>query len=55
MTLDAWTLEQIRDHIAAGIPLVPLFNITIPEASTERGDHNPAGGAQATGTYALSA
>lgn len=37
MTLDAWTLEQIRDHIATGLPLVPLFNITVLEASAKRG------------------
>jgi uncharacterized protein (TIGR00369 family) len=33
VTLDAWTLEQIREHIADSLPLVSLFNITVPEAS----------------------
>ena len=37
MTLDAWTLEERRDHIATGLPLVPLFNIAVLEASAERG------------------
>ena len=36
MTLDAWTLEQIRDHIAAGLPQLPLFNIAGPETSAEQ-------------------
>ena len=36
MTLDAWTLEQIRDHIGAGLPLVPLFNIAVLEANGEK-------------------
>jgi uncharacterized protein (TIGR00369 family) len=35
VTLDAWTLEQIREHIATGLPLVPLFNIAVPRASAE--------------------
>jgi uncharacterized protein (TIGR00369 family) len=35
VTLDAWTLEQIRDHIASGVPLVPLFNIAVLEATPE--------------------
>jgi uncharacterized protein (TIGR00369 family) len=36
MTLDGWTFEQIRDHIASGLPLVPLFNIAVVEATPER-------------------
>ncbi len=43
---DAWTLDHIRDHIEQGIPLVPLFNIDVIEASATRsavrlrqGDH----------------
>jgi hypothetical protein len=36
VTLDPWTLEQIRDHIATGLPLVPLFNITVLEANAEQ-------------------
>jgi len=36
VALDAWTLEQIRDHIASGLPLVPLLNIAVLEASPER-------------------
>lgn len=35
MTLDAWTLDQIREHIGSGPPLVPLFNIAVLEASPE--------------------
>jgi uncharacterized protein (TIGR00369 family) len=35
VALDAWTLEQIRDHIATGLPLAPLFNITVLEANAE--------------------
>jgi uncharacterized protein (TIGR00369 family) len=41
-----WTLDHIRQHIEQGLPLVPLFNIDVIEASTERaavrlreGDH----------------
>jgi uncharacterized protein (TIGR00369 family) len=33
---DAWTLQQIRDHIATGLPPAPLFNITVPEAGAEQ-------------------
>ena len=33
MTDDAWTQEQIRAHIDAGLPLVPLFNIDVLEAA----------------------
>ena len=37
-TLDvAWTLDHIRLHIEQGLPLVPLFNIDVIEASKERG------------------
>ncbi len=32
-----WTLDHIRRHIEAGLPLVPLFNIDVIEASAERG------------------
>jgi uncharacterized protein (TIGR00369 family) len=35
VTLDAWTLEQIRDHTATGLPLVPLFNITALDVSPD--------------------
>lgn len=33
----AWTLDHIRRHIEEGLPLVPLFNIDVIEATTERG------------------
>ena len=33
----AWTLEHIRRHIEQGLPLVPLFNIDVIEASAKRG------------------
>jgi uncharacterized protein (TIGR00369 family) len=33
--LDAWTLEQISEHIATSLPLVPLFNIAVSQASAE--------------------
>jgi uncharacterized protein (TIGR00369 family) len=32
-----WTLLHIRQHIEQGLPLVPLFNIDVIEASPERG------------------
>nr|WP_294526016.1 PaaI family thioesterase [uncultured Rhodopila sp.] len=32
-----WTLDRIRQHIEEGLPLVPLFNIDVIEASPERG------------------
>jgi uncharacterized protein (TIGR00369 family) len=32
-----WTLDHIRQHIEQGVPLVPLFNIDVIEASPERG------------------
>ena len=35
--MEPWTLERIRHHIAAGLPLVPLFNISVLEATAERG------------------
>jgi len=35
--MEAWTLEQIRQHIEDGLPLVPLFNIDVIEASPTRG------------------
>jgi uncharacterized protein (TIGR00369 family) len=31
-----WTLDHIRHHIEQGVPLVPLFNIDVVEASAER-------------------
>ena len=37
MTPEAWTLEQIHDHIATSLPLASLFNITVLEASEVRG------------------
>ena len=33
----SWTLDHIRLHIEQGLPLVPLFNIDVIEASAERG------------------
>ena len=35
--MDPWTLERIRDYIAAGLPLVPLFNISVLEATPTLG------------------
>jgi len=32
-----WTLEHIRLHIAEGLPLVPLFNLEVVEATASRG------------------
>jgi uncharacterized protein (TIGR00369 family) len=32
-----WTLEHIRQHIAEGLPLVPLFNLDVIEATATRG------------------
>jgi uncharacterized protein (TIGR00369 family) len=32
-----WTLDHIRRHIEQGLPLVPLFNIDVIEASAARG------------------
>lgn len=34
---EKWTLDHIRQHIEDGLPLVPLFNIDVIEASPERG------------------
>jgi uncharacterized protein (TIGR00369 family) len=34
---DIWTLAHIKVHIEQGLPLVPLFNIDVVEASPERG------------------
>lgn len=31
-----WTLDHIRRHIEQGLPLVPLFNIDVIEATTDR-------------------
>jgi uncharacterized protein (TIGR00369 family) len=37
-TQDAdWTLDHIRTHIEQTLPLVPLFNIDVIEASADRG------------------
>jgi uncharacterized protein (TIGR00369 family) len=33
---DDWTLDHIRRHIAAGLPLAPLFNLEVVEASSTR-------------------
>lgn len=35
MIPDAWTLEKIRAHIDAGLPLVPLFNIAVLDADPD--------------------
>jgi uncharacterized protein (TIGR00369 family) len=48
VTLDYWTLEQRSDHISTGLPLVPLFNITVLEASVERGTVRLGEGEHAT-------
>lgn len=32
-----WTLDHIRQHIEEGLPLVPLFNIDVIEATGDRG------------------
>jgi uncharacterized protein (TIGR00369 family) len=37
MSSSVWTLEHIRRHIEEGLPLVPLFNIDVIEASASRG------------------
>jgi uncharacterized protein (TIGR00369 family) len=34
---ETWTLDRIRQHIEHGLPLVPLFNIDVIEATAERG------------------
>jgi uncharacterized protein (TIGR00369 family) len=33
----SWTLNHIRSHIEQGLPLVPLFNIDVIEATAECG------------------
>lgn len=33
--MEAWTLEHIRRHIDDGLPLVPMFNITVVDATPE--------------------
>ncbi|MBS0639106.1 MAG: PaaI family thioesterase [Acetobacteraceae bacterium] len=45
---DAWTLDHIRDHIEQGLPLVPLFNIDVIEASPSRGAVRLRGGEHVT-------
>jgi uncharacterized protein (TIGR00369 family) len=35
-TSPSWTLEQISRHIADGLPLAPLFNLAVVEATPER-------------------
>jgi uncharacterized protein (TIGR00369 family) len=35
-TSPSWTLEQISRHIADGLPLAPLFNLEVVEATPER-------------------
>src|SRR5215213_2916233 len=54
----AWTLDHIRQHIEQGLPLVPLFNIDVIEASTERaavrlreGDHVTRPGGSIAGPF----
>jgi uncharacterized protein (TIGR00369 family) len=37
MSDSTWTLDHIRQHIEQGLPLVPLFNIEVIEASAARG------------------
>jgi uncharacterized protein (TIGR00369 family) len=37
MSDSTWTLDHIRQHIEQGLPLVPLFNIDVIEASADRG------------------
>ena len=37
VTDSLWTLDHIRKHIEEGLPLVPLFNIDVIEASPQRG------------------
>ncbi len=32
-----WTVDHIKRHIEQGLPLVPLFNIDVIEASADRG------------------
>jgi uncharacterized protein (TIGR00369 family) len=49
VTLDAWTLKQIQDHIATGLPLARLFKITVPEAGAEHAIAHLGFGELATG------
>ncbi len=35
-TSPSWTLEQISRHIADGLPLAPLFNLEVVEATPAR-------------------
>lgn len=44
----AWTLDHIRRHIEQGLPLVPLFNIDVTEASAKRGAVRLRAGAHVT-------
>lgn len=46
--MENWTLEHIRRHIDEGLPLVPLFNIDVLEASKERGRVRLSAGAHVT-------
>jgi acyl-coenzyme A thioesterase PaaI-like protein len=48
VTLDARTLEQIREHIPARPPLVPLFHIAVLEAGAEPGSVDLGYGGHAT-------
>ena len=48
MTLDPWTLEQIREHIATSLPMVPLFNIAVLKADPEAGSVRLGHGEHAT-------
>ena len=43
-----WTLDHIRQHIGQGLPLVPLFNIDVIEASPTCGAVRLRPGAHAT-------
>ncbi len=46
--MDGWTLDQIRRHIDDGLPLVPLFNIDVIEASKDLGRVRLRAGAHLT-------
>jgi uncharacterized protein (TIGR00369 family) len=48
VTLDAWTLEQIRDHIATGLPLASLLNIAVVDASADQASVRLGVGGHAT-------
>jgi uncharacterized protein (TIGR00369 family) len=43
-----WTLEHIRRHIDAGLPLASLFRLEVVEASAERGVLRLNGGEHVT-------